>query len=319
MRSKHLGFSWTPGVGPCETTLASMRKAAPQPDILMGEAWFMGETRKMFAELSSDFEAVSTECLQEVLGEIASGASAFGLHEEWEVWFRYMLPRAVPRCDERFVYWLLENLCSAFLQVDLATNHRGQNTFDGGEVLCTLGQVIMTKNRWKDGKIVVGNILHPSNNNPKKWWGWANVSGDLAASFVVCLRLVGDEELQGWVDSIFSIDCPYWRAQLLTWHVGARPLLNGLVQFPNQFDEWTANRNNKNPSIDWNGSHVVGRMQGDTIVAKAIFPHGRVPRFKSAFEAHLANADLSKWKEEILDIPALRSEVGRLVEEFEIN
>ncbi len=279
----------------------------------------MGETRKMFTELSDDSETVSTEYLQEVLQEIAGGASAFSLHEEWEVWFRHLLPRVVPRCHERIVDWLFESLCSAFLQVDLATSHRGRNAYDGDEVLSTLGQVIMAENRWKDGKIVVGNILYPSNNNPAKRWGWANVSGDLAASLVVCLRLIGDKELQGWVDSIFSIDCPYWRAQLLTWHVGARPLLNGRIKFPNQFDEWTANRNNKNPSIGWDGSHVVGRMQGDTIVAEAIFPKGRVSKFKSTFEAHLANADLSKWKEEILEIPALRSEVGRLIEDFEIN
>lgn len=314
-----MGFNWTPGVGPCETTLASMRKAAPQPDILMGEAWFMGETRKMYTELSGNFETVSTEYLQEVLREIAGGASAFGLHEEWEAWLRYLLPRVVPRCHERFVDWLFESLCSAFLQVDLATNHMGRNAYDGGEVLSTLGHVIMAENRWKDGKIVVGNTLHPSNNNPAKWWGWANVSGDLAASLLICLRLVEDKELQGWVDSIFSIGCPYWRAQLLTWHVGARPLLNERIQFPSQFDEWTANRNNKNPSIGWSDSHVVGRMQGDTIVAEAVFPQGRVSKFKSAFEAHLENADLSKWKEEILEVPELRSEVGRLIKNFEIN
>ena len=279
----------------------------------------MGETRKMFTELNDGFDSVSTEYLQEVLGEIAGGASAFGLHDVWEVWFRFLLPRIVPRCDERFVHWLFESLCSAFLQVDLATINDGRKPYVREEILRTLGQVIMTENRWKNGRIVLGSILHPSNNNPAKWWGWANVSGDLAASLVVCLRLVDDEDLKGWVDSIFSIDCPFWRAQLLTWHVGARPLLNERIQFPSQFGEWTANRDNKNPSIGWDGSHVVRGIQGDKFLAESLFPNGRVAKFRGIFEAHLASADLSKWKEEILQVPALRSEVGRLVKDFEIN
>ncbi len=279
----------------------------------------MGETRRMFTELNEGFDSLSTEYLQEVLGEIAGGASAFGLHEEWEDWFRFLLPKLVPRCDEHFVTWLFESLCSAFLQVDLATINEGRKPYDREEILSTLGQVIMTENRWKNGRIVSGRILHPSNNNPAKWWGWANVSGDLAASLVVCLRLVDDEELAGWVDSIFLIDCPYWRAQLLTWHVGARPLLSEQIHFPNQFDAWTANDNNKNPSIGWDGSHVVREIQGSKSLAESIFPNGRVARFRGIFEAHLQNADLSKWKEEILKVPALRSEVGRLVTDFDIN
>lgn len=314
-----MAFYWTPGEGPCEITLAAMTKATPKPDFPMGEAWFMGEKRKIFTDLNENFEGVPTNYLQEVLGEIAGGANAFGLDEEWEVWLRYLLPRVVPRCDEHFVSWLLESLCSAFLQVDLATRDKVQNAYDREDVLRTLGQVIMTKNRWKDGRIVLGSILYPPNNNPATHWGWANVSGDLAGSLVICLRLLDEAELHGWVDSLFSIDCPYWRAQLLTWHVGARPLLNERIQFPEQFDEWTANRDNKSPNIGWDRSHVVGRMQGGKPVAETIFPLDRISKFKNAFEAHLANADLRKWKEEILEVPALRSEVGRLVEEFAIN
>lgn len=295
-----------------------MCEMAPKPETSMGEAWFMGETRKLFTELNEDFDSVSTQYLQEVLEEISGGVSAFGLHEEWEGWFHFLLPRIVPRCDERFVHWLFESLCSAFLQVDLATMNEGRKCYDRADVLRTLGQVIMTENRWKNGRIVTGSILHPSNDNPAKWWGWANVSGDLAASLVLCLRLVDDEDLEGWVDSIFSIDCPYWRAQLLTWYVGARSLLNDRIQFPNQFDEWTANYNSTNPRIGWDCSHVVGQMQGGKSVAESIFPNGRVANFRGIFEAHLARTDLGIWKEEILKVPALRLEVGRLVQDFEI-
>ena len=313
-----MSFKWTPGVGPNESILALMREAAPKPDAAMGEAWFMGETRKMFTELYDDFESTSTQYLQEVLRDISGVAHAFGLHQEWEDWFRYLLPRIVPRCDERFVHWLFENLCSAFLQIELATNNRGYGEYDRNAILQTLGQVIMTESRWKDGRIVVGNILHPSNKNPAKWWGWPNVSGDLAAALIVCLRLVDDRDLDGWVESIFAIDCPYWHAQLLTWHVGARVLLNEELQFPSQFKMWTANDDNRNPSICWEDSHVVGSRQGETIVAEALIPDGRIAKFKNSFEAHLAETDIGQWKDEILEVPALRIEVGRLIKEFAV-
>ncbi|MFG5381383.1 hypothetical protein [Yoonia sp. R2-816] len=288
-----------------------MSKATCEPDGLMGEAWFMGETRKMYPQLKHALESTSTRYLQEVLEAIGSGISAFGLIEEWENWFQYLLPRLIPRCDEKFVYWLFEDLCTAFLQVDLATADSTHVTPDPQLVLQTLGCVIMSPDRWKDGRINVGRVLHPSNNNPAGIWGWANVSGDLAASLIVCLRKVSDEDLDAWVGSIFSIECPYWRAQLLTWYVGAQPLLSGKARFPSQFDDWT-------PKIGWSWSHVIGGTQGNIIVAKSLFPTGRVEAFRSAFEGNLANAKLKVWKDEILEIEALRSEVGNLVQNFQL-
>lgn len=288
-----------------------MRKATSEPDELMGEAWFMGEKRKMYPQLKHAFETTSTRYLQEVLGAIGSGTAAFGLLEEWENWFQYLLPRLIPRCDEKFVEWLLEDLCTAFLQVDLAIADRTFAAPDPELVLQTLGRVIMSPDRWKDGRINIGRVLHPSNNNPARIWGWANVSGDLAASLIVCLRKVSDEDLEDWVGSIFLIECPYWRAQLLTWYVGAQPLLSGKARFPNQFDNWT-------PRIGWSWSHVIGGTQGDTIVAKSLFPTGRVEAFKSAFEGNLTDASLKDWKDEILEIDALRFEVGNLVENFQL-
>lgn len=303
-------FRWTPGVGPSSQALSEMRRATSEPDELMGEAWFMGETRKMYPQLKHALESTTTLYLQEVLEAIGSGISAFGLLEEWEDWFQYLLPRLIPRCDEKFVYWLLEDLCTAFLQVDLATAHRAYTTPDPELVLQTLGQVIMSPDRWKDGRIVIGRVLHPSNNNPARIWGWANVSGDLAASLIVCLRKVSDEDLEDWVNSIFSIECPYWRAQLLAWYVGAQPLLSGKARFPNHFDNWT-------PKIGWSWSHAIGGTQEQKIVAKSLFPAGRVEAFKCAFEDNLSDVNLKDWKSQILDVEALRSEVGSLIQNFE--
>ncbi len=306
-----MGFEWTPGRGPCERHLATMRMQAPKPDYPMGEAWFMGEKRRMFTELEGDVEQIPVNLLQEALSEIGSGISAFGYLEEWEVWFDYLLPRIIPRCDERWVSWLLEEACTAFLQIDLDAEDSANQQTHHDRVLRTLGQSLMTPSRWQDGKIVLGTVLHPSNRNPAKVWGWANVSGDLAASMIVCLRLIQSHDIQEWVASMFAIKCPHWRAQLLTWYVGASPLLNGKIQFPSHFDSWT-------PKIDWSYSHVIRESRGGENIANSLISKENMTHFKAAFEANLRTADLALWKEEILEIEALRTEVGTLVRRFEI-
>jgi hypothetical protein len=276
----------------------------------MGEAWFMGETRRVFSKLEGDIAAISTCYLQEVLGEIGNGASAFGLLEEWEQWLDYLLPRVIPRCDESYGSWLIEELCSAFLQVDLAVENRVEPEIYRDSVLRTLGQVMMTQDRWNNGKIVVGKVLHPSNQYPSRKWGWTNESGDLAASLIVCLRLIKTEDIHAWVASIFAIECPYWRAQLLTWHVGARALLSGKIEFPGHFDGAT-------PQVDWSWSHAITGIQDGERVADSFFPDGNITSFNRAFEENLSGDVLAKWKAEILEVEALSAEVGQLIHRFE--
>lgn len=307
-----MGFKWTPGLGPSKRSLAVMRANSLKPDYPMGEGWFQAENRLMYTELEGDIGTISTHRIQEILGDMANGVSSFGCREEWKMWFSYILPRIIPRCDERFVSWLLEVVCTAFLQIDLGVKNGAEKDTYHEHVLSTLGQTLMASNRWQEGNIVLGKVLHPSNKNPAKIWGWTNVSGDLAASLIVCLRLIKNRDIQEWVDSIFAIKCPYWRAQLLTWYVGARPLLSGEIHFPSQFDEWTS-------KIDWSWSHVIKGNQGGIVIADSLFPEGNINCFREAFETNLRRADLAAWKGEILAIEALRTEVGALLSGFKIS
>lgn len=272
----------------------------------------MGEERRIFNELEGDVDALPVRFLQEVLGEIGTGVSSFGLREEWEIWFDYLLPRLIPRCGECWLSWLFEEVCTAFLVVDLG---REDSIKAGGyreNVLNTLGQVLLSADRWDNGSVILGKVLHPSNKNPAGIWGWADVSGDLAASLVLCLRLIQKQDIEEWVESIFAIDCPYWRTQLLTWHVGARLLLNDKITFPERFDELTS------PRISWSWSHAIGGKQGGTIVASSLFPPGNLAQFKASFEAALRRINLAEWQGGILEVEALRNEVGALIRRFEI-
>lgn len=301
-----MGFRWVPGQGVCADRLSNMKDQACKPLKPMGEAWFMGENRKIFAELEGDVSDLSVQLLQEVLGEIVSGVGVFGQLDEWREWFDYLLPHIIPRCNEEYVSWLLEDICSAFLQIDLDRDDRQMIRHRREDVLRTLGQTLMQEDNWSNGSVVLGKILHYSNNNPAKIWGWANVSGDLAASMILCLRLVEPEDIKGWVQSIFAIDCPYWRAQVLTWYIGAKPLLDGKVHFPSQFDGWS-------PQISWSWSHGINGLHGQVRVATNVISGANIKEFKATSEAVFAAVDLKVWIEEILSIEALRSEVGSII------
>ena len=301
-----MGFNWVPGQGVCADRLARMKDQACKPLKPMGEAWFMGEVRKIFTELEVDVSELSVQLLQEILGEIESGIHSFGHLDEWREWFDYLLPHLIPRCNEKYVSWLLEETCSAFLQIDLDRDDRHMTRYRREDVLHTLGQTLMQEGNWSNGSVVLGRVLHSSNRNPAKTWGWSNVSGDLAASMILCLRLVEPEDIKGWVRSIFAINCPYWRAQVLTWYIGAKPLLDGKVHFPSQFDGWT-------PQIHWSRSHGIDGKHGQAPVATSIISAANITEFKATSEAVLATADLNVWIEEILSVEALRSEVGPII------
>jgi hypothetical protein len=51
----------------------------------MGEAWFMGEERRVFDWLLGNLDEFALEELRDPLEEIASGNSSFGSYDEWTI------------------------------------------------------------------------------------------------------------------------------------------------------------------------------------------------------------------------------------------
>src|SRR5262245_14259846 len=78
LRQRMERFVWQPGVGRDPDALARLRTQFRRPPEPMGEAWFMGERRRMFHELGGDLGQISAGDLQKPLQEIASGTSSFG-------------------------------------------------------------------------------------------------------------------------------------------------------------------------------------------------------------------------------------------------
>lgn len=259
-------FIWKPGNGYCAESLQRMKDHLPCPPEPMGEAWFMAEERYLFKYLYNDIDSISVNDLQQALEEIASGTSSFGHLSEWTEWFNYLLPRLIPRSHESFVDYLLEYLVTAYLTQypddDFDEPYLGFRE----DSIRTLGSAMMDGWCWRSNRIVVGRILHESNNNPNKVWCWWDASGDFSASLFFCIKYLKENELHAWFNSLFDISCPHWRAQLIVWLIGYKNLLEKKIT------QLSMLPGNAYPAIDWAWSHCITGSYSNTRSTTELMP-----------------------------------------------
>jgi len=283
----------------------------------MGEAWFMGSERRMFRELLGNVEKLTPEELQKPLEEIASGTSAFGPSEEWTSWYHFLLGALLTRSHEHFVDYLLEYLITGFMAIYpngvQAAPYHGRFRED---TLLTLGRAIMDRQCWDGADIAIGSLLHRSNNNPNRVWGWWNTSGDFSSSMFFCLKYLPEPLIAGWFKSALTIRSPHWRAQLVAWLVGAHPILHGEVGWPSELKEGAR------PSVSWAWSYCLRPelattdRNGEVPMDSFLSEHSRRVALQVARE-HLTEDVLSDWLSSISAVPYLESELGEIPRTFE--
>jgi len=270
----------------------------------------------MFEELRGDLSLLTAWQLQTPLNEIASGTSSFGPLEEWQLWYHYLLGHLVPRCHEAFVSTLLESLITGFLALYpngvLHEPYRGFHS----DALNTLGRCMMDQRCWQAGDIVVGTILHRSNNNPNKVWCWWDASGDLSASLHFCLKYLPDHCVREWYLSVLSIPSAHWRAQLLAWLVGAHDTLQGTVRWPS---EWQVEAR---PSISWEWSHCLRPELATTdrsgeVAVSALLPAASCQTVLEVTLAHFTEDVYLTWLESLRPYPYLEAELAEIPSVFE--
>jgi hypothetical protein len=244
-------FVWQPGLGIDESALARMRSHFTRPKEPMGEAWFMSEERHVFHELEGDLATLSAWQLQRPLEEIASGTSSFGPHAEWHAWYHYLLGQLLPRSHEAFVSPLIESLITGFIALYSNGINVGPYPQFRSDALVTLGRCMMEARCWNRSEIVVGSMLHRSNNNPNRVWCWWDASGDFSASLFFCLKYLPPPLIRDWFQSVLDIASPHWRAQTLVWLIGAHEMLSGRTNWPSEFLA------EARPSIGWEWSHCL--------------------------------------------------------------
>ncbi len=309
-------FLWIPGNGYDEEALLRIREHFRRPSAPMGEAWFMGVEREMYDHLCGDLSQLPVDQLNEPLEEISGGTRSFGPLEEWSEWYHYLLGQTIPRSHERYVYYLLEDLITAFIsqypEGVIREPYRGFQE----DALRTLGSCIMDKQCWNGREIVIGCVLWPSNNNPKGIWLWDDASGDFSASMFYCLKYLPTDLISGWLKSVFAIESPHWRAQLMVWLIGAHKMLNDEIRQPSEFDERP-----QKPYIGWSGSHVLaGEFTGNWSkdrAAPAPFLHekNRVAALKAITE-QISKSLYIDWLGSIAKYDYLEGELGDLPDRF---
>lgn len=309
-------FFWLPGQGPDPDALARLRAHFPRPRETMGEAWFMGDERKMFPELLGDIGQLSCRDLQEALEEIASGTSCFGEMGEWTDWYHHLLGPLVPRGHEFHIESLLEYLVTAFIAIHPRDD--GAEPYAGfrEDALRTLGQCMMEPACWDGNDICVGRFLHRSNRNPARIWGWWDASGDFSASMFFCLKYLPPPLVPDWIDSVFAIPSPHWRAQVLVWLLGAKDVLSGRIGWPSQFEDASVAR------VRWAWSHCLrpdlAGVQG-TLSARdgCLISEAACDAVLRAVRAYFTPGRFLEWLESFDRVPYVRDELTHLPRDFE--
>jgi len=310
-------YRWTPGQGMDAAALESLHGRFGRPGEPMGEAWFMGETRRMYPHLLGDLDKLSAEEIQRPMAEIAAGYSSFGPMEEWHQWYHYLLSRMLPRChDGTFMASVVETLITGFIAIYPNGVHVAPYKRFCEDTLRTLGQCMMEPQCWNGREIAIGEVLHRNNRNPAGLWGWWDTSGDFSASLFFCLKYLPGELVPGWLRSVLEISDPHWRAQVLVWAVGAHDMLLGNVKWPVELEEQAR------PSVTWDWSYCLRAEMAALDTSGAMPMSSFLPdeaREKALHVLHTYfNEDvLLEWLDSISRVDYLYAELAEIPSRFE--
>ncbi len=238
-------YQWIPERGPSLAAIERMRAHFSKPEEPMGEAWFNTNARRIFTELNDEesFKKIKPSDLSiEPLFEISSGISCFGHREEWDAWFKYLLPSLISRSREHIFFsgWLLQPVVTDFMAVywtGIPEEYPGFRQ----DVLDSLSQCLMGD--WPEDE--------PENVS----WNWAEPEKNISAMMFFCLKYLNREETVTWVRSIFEIEDIYWRAALAVWLSAAWDILNEPLILPSMIEK-------AKPELEWENFHTLGSQYG---------------------------------------------------------
>lgn len=312
MKSKRTDkpYLWVPGEGCDHAALVRMSCNIDKPRTPMGEAWFMGETRGMFTGLMGDLIDAPLDEVQNALFEISSGTRNFGPRDEWSDWFHYILSETVICAHHAVAFHShVEPLVTAF--ITQYPNGISRELYRGfrADALATLGRCMMDGECWKDGRIIPGRFLHRQYNPGACVWGWADASGDFAASLFFCLKYLSAQEIDPWLRSVLSIASPHWRAQIMVWFIGAHELLTGAVADPSGFEI------RDRPSLHWQDAHLL-RYPWKDEEGPAFLPQENREAALATITSVMSDELYLDWMCSIAEIDYLESELAELPDRF---
>ncbi|PPJ40977.1 hypothetical protein C0063_13860 [Pseudoxanthomonas sp. KAs_5_3] len=273
----------------------------------MGEAWFMGEKRRMFDSLLGDLGELSLEDLRQPLEEIASGNACFGPMDEWTDWCRYLLAQLIPRHAERSFDSVYQNLVTAFIAVNPREIEEPYEGF-ADDVRQTLGRCLMDSSRWIGDRLAVSAPEDPFAGGRRESFEWHVACGDFSAGMLLCAKYLDESVLDIWLDSAFTIRCPLWTTQLYSWLLAVHPLLTGTVL------ELAALDSDSPTNVVWLGAHVLrGDFTGvydPTPSPLRLLSPRRCEAVLASVRRNVSEASYFSWLDAIKPYAYLQAELG---------
>ncbi|MBW4580572.1 MAG: hypothetical protein KME42_13495 [Tildeniella nuda ZEHNDER 1965/U140] len=295
-------YRWIPKQEIALDSLGRMQAHFHKPLEPMGEAWFMSEKRRMFHELMEQpIEQVPVKILSKALTEISSGTCCFGHRDEWDQWFKYLLPYSIARCHELVSYdetLLIQDIAAAFMCIYWKGIPEEYPEFRE-DVICSLSVSLMVSDLWIDYQDELTKSSYPKfnfqiwrnkNDTLRMDWNARKANCNLSSMMFFCLKYLEPKEIYTWIHSCISIYDPYWRGALSVWLLGASDLLCKSIIVPSDVDRAI-------PQVIWQGSRMLGSIAGSV---DAKYP---------PMEEHNDNIYFLPQEKTV----ALREEVNRLI------
>ena len=254
-------FKWVPCRGPSAEAIERMRAHFKKPSEPMGEAWFLSEERYLYTSLLEEpLAEASADKLIKALWEITSGTGSFGRREEWDAWFKYLLPDLILRGHETHAFeFLFEVTASAFMVIFPS---RLGEVYEGfrEDALATLGACLMKPEFWGGRGGGIEGETHPAaaflvsgkEEGAAELANWhaGQASQPMSASLFFCLKYLNGDEIGPWFESVVAIEDPYFRASLAVWLLGALDLLESEEAGPRAMEK-------SKPEVGWHNSFLL--------------------------------------------------------------
>jgi hypothetical protein len=225
-KSKTKDFTWVPGHGPDVESVLRLTKQFQMPKQPMGEAWFMGPKRKMFAELMAITpDHWNPDLLCRPLDELASGPGCFGYRPGWTAWAHFLLAHLTTRIDGSMWTSAYEQLISAFVAHYPDENMTGPYEEFRSDVLSTVGKIPMATMNWNHGELRGSGLISSIEETPHG--PFISCGGAFSAALFLNLKYLNEDKVAGWLSSVFAIRDPIWRVKLALWIEASSQILIG--------------------------------------------------------------------------------------------
>jgi hypothetical protein len=194
-----------------------------------------------------------------LLFEIASGTSSFGHMDEWDEWFRYLLPDLIERSLET-VYFdttVFQSVVTAFMSIYWNGVDEHYEGFRN-DVLSGLSVAMMDKKFWSlnetQPRPVFLDLAEDGVGRINLFWDSEHSDSSVSAGLFFCLKYLKPHELADWIESVVSIEHELWQGNLMVWFLGAFDSLKSGSVVP-------ADIESGRPELKWDASHLLGTYE----------------------------------------------------------